>query len=74
MTDDDLVSTGFVAHQLGCSLTFLKDAERGGKLPPTRRLVGVGRVWRAWPASDLPLIEERVGHLMRGNGRRRSAA
>ena len=74
MTDIDLVSTGFVAARVGCSRSFLKDAEQESKLPPTRRLIGVGREWRAWPLSDLPQIEERVTDLLRGNGRRRSPA
>ena len=74
MTDTDLVSTGFVAARVGCSPSFLKDAEREGKLPPTRRLIGVGREWRAWPASALPDLERQVSELLRGNGRRRSPA
>ncbi len=74
MTDGDLLSTGLVARRLGCSLSFLKDAERAGKLPATRRLIGVGREWRAWPVTDLPMIQERVGELVRESRRRDRAA
>ena len=74
MTDSDLVSTGFVAAHVGCSPSFLKDAEREGKLPPTQRLIGVGREWRAWPASALPELERQVSELLRGTGRRKDRA
>ncbi|MDP9364403.1 MAG: hypothetical protein M3Q10_09310 [Chloroflexota bacterium] len=74
MTDDTLVSTGYVARHLGCSVTALKNWERDGTLPSTRRLIGARREWRVWPVSDLPMIEERVGHLVRGPGRPRVRA
>ena len=68
-----LISTGYVARRLGCSLTAIKDWEREGRIQPAIRILGSDR--RVWPISDLPQLEEQVASLLqRGNGRRGSAA
>ncbi len=70
----DLISTGLAAHTIGCPVSTLKSLERDGRVLPATRVLGLGRDWRAWRRADLPELEQQVASLLRGNGRRRSAA
>ena len=64
-----LISTGYLARRLGCSLTSIKAWERDGRIQPAIRILGSDR--RVWPIGDLPRLEEQVDSLLRVSGRRR---
>ena len=66
------VSSGFVAQATGASLTAVKNWDRRRLIVPSMRIEGSGR--RVWRTSDLPVIQAQVAQLLRGNGRRRTAA
>ena len=67
-----LLSTGYLAHRFGCSMSAVKDWEREGRIAPALRVLGSDR--RVWRSRDLPLLEEQIAQLLRGNGRRRVRA
>ena len=65
-----LVSTGYLAHRFGCSVSAIKGWERDGRIKPALRVLGSDR--RVWPIGDLPRLEEQIDSLLRGGRRRRA--
>ena len=70
--DNQLLGLGAVVDATGVPRSTLRFWASRGLIPaPIRIQPGDRRVWRA---EDLPTIERRVASLVRGNGRRRTAA